>query len=37
VRLVLGDAWTQLWPQSAHLLKEEVLSWQKTDWKLALA
>lgn len=37
VRLVLGDAWAQLWPQSAHLLKEEALSWQKTDWKLALA
>lgn len=37
VRLLLGDAWTQLWPQSAHLLKEEVLAWQKTEWELRLS
>ena len=37
VRLVLASQWTQQWPQSAHLLKEEVLAWQKTDWKLTLA
>ena len=37
VRLVLASQWAQLWPQSAHLLKEEVLAWQKTDWKLMLS
>jgi exopolyphosphatase/guanosine-5'-triphosphate,3'-diphosphate pyrophosphatase len=24
--------WTQAFPQSAHLLREEVLAWQKTPW-----
>ncbi|MFM7002037.1 MAG: exopolyphosphatase [Limnohabitans sp.] len=37
VRLILASQWMQLWPQSVHLLKEEVLAWQKTDWKLTLA
>jgi exopolyphosphatase / guanosine-5'-triphosphate,3'-diphosphate pyrophosphatase len=37
VHLVLGDQWTQLWPQSAHLLKEEAMAWQRTEWKLDLA
>ncbi|MBD8051519.1 exopolyphosphatase [Limnohabitans radicicola] len=37
VRLALTNQWAQLWPQSAHLLKEEVLAWQKTNWKLMLA
>jgi len=37
VRMVLGNQWSQLWPQSAHLLKEEVLAWQKTDWKLTVS
>jgi exopolyphosphatase / guanosine-5'-triphosphate,3'-diphosphate pyrophosphatase len=36
VRLTLGDAWAQAWPQSAHLLREEVLAWQKTNWRLTL-
>jgi exopolyphosphatase/guanosine-5'-triphosphate,3'-diphosphate pyrophosphatase len=29
--------WPQAWPQSAHLLREEVIAWQKTPWILALA
>lgn len=36
VRLTLGDAWPQAWPQSAHLLREEALAWQKTNWRLTL-
>lgn len=26
--------WTEAWPQSAHLLREEVIAWQKTPWGL---
>ncbi|RRD58017.1 Ppx/GppA family phosphatase [Comamonadaceae bacterium OH2545_COT-014] len=26
--------WAQAWPQSAHLLREEELAWQKTPWGL---
>jgi exopolyphosphatase/guanosine-5'-triphosphate,3'-diphosphate pyrophosphatase len=26
--------WSQAYPQSAHLLREEVLAWQKTPWSL---
>ena len=29
--------WAQSYPQSTHLLHEEVLAWQKTPWALALA
>jgi exopolyphosphatase/guanosine-5'-triphosphate,3'-diphosphate pyrophosphatase len=29
--------WAQTFPQSAHLLQEEVLAWQKTNWTLALS
>jgi exopolyphosphatase/guanosine-5'-triphosphate,3'-diphosphate pyrophosphatase len=29
--------WTAAFPQSAHLLREEVLAWQKTPWTLRLA
>ena len=36
VRLTLGEPWQQAWPQSAHLLREEALAWQKTNWKLTL-
>jgi exopolyphosphatase/guanosine-5'-triphosphate,3'-diphosphate pyrophosphatase len=36
VRLQLSSEWASLWPQSAHLLKEEVIAWQKTEWKLML-
>ncbi len=28
--LQLPEGWVQAWPQSAHLLREEVVSWQKT-------
>ena len=28
--------WAQAFPQSAHLLREEVLAWQKTPWSLRL-
>ena len=31
-----GD-WTKAFPQSTHLLREEVVAWQKTPWTLALA
>lgn len=37
VRLQLGHEWPSMWPQSTHLLREEVLAWQKTDWKLILS
>ena len=36
IRLTLGEPWQQIWPQSAHLLREEALAWQKTNWKLTL-
>ncbi|MCW5287398.1 Ppx/GppA phosphatase family protein [Verminephrobacter eiseniae] len=28
--------WASAYPQSAHLLREEVLAWQKTPWELVL-
>jgi exopolyphosphatase/guanosine-5'-triphosphate,3'-diphosphate pyrophosphatase len=28
--------WAQAFPQSAHLLQEEVLAWQKTPWTLVV-
>ncbi|WP_300554292.1 exopolyphosphatase [Limnohabitans sp. Rim8] len=28
----IGAEWAELWPQSAHLLREEKSAWQKTDW-----
>lgn len=38
-RLVLAchPDWEQAFPQSAHLLREEVEAWQKTPWTLQLA
>ena len=30
------QGWAQNFPQSAHLLREEVLAWQKTPWSLTL-
>ena len=27
-------AWLQQWPQSAHLLREECIAWQKSSWQL---
>ena len=26
--------WAQAYPQSAHLLRQEVIAWQKTSWTL---
>ncbi|MBI2768577.1 MAG: Ppx/GppA family phosphatase [Burkholderiales bacterium] len=34
--LALRADWGKAWPQSAHLLREEVIAWQKTPWSLAL-
>jgi exopolyphosphatase/guanosine-5'-triphosphate,3'-diphosphate pyrophosphatase len=31
-RLKINSDWAELWPQSAHLLREEKTAWQKTDW-----
>lgn len=31
-RLKISSEWAELWPQSAHLLREEKTAWQKTDW-----
>lgn len=38
-RFVIGcrPDWSALFPQSAHLLREEVLAWQKTPWRVELA
>jgi len=38
-RLVLScrTGWATSYPQSAHLLREEVLAWQKTSWTLIVA
>ena len=34
--LSVSADWAERYPQSAHLLREEVLAWQKTPWTLAL-
>ncbi len=34
--LVPRPDWAQAYPQSAHLLREEVVAWQKTPWTLVL-
>jgi exopolyphosphatase/guanosine-5'-triphosphate,3'-diphosphate pyrophosphatase len=36
VRLTCRGDWAEAYPQSAHLLREEVLAWDKTPWKLEL-
>ena len=28
--------WSELYPQSAYLLREEVVAWQKTGWRIEL-
>lgn len=33
VRLTCAHTWTLAYPQSSHLLREEVLAWQKTPWQ----
>jgi exopolyphosphatase/guanosine-5'-triphosphate,3'-diphosphate pyrophosphatase len=37
VTISLRPDWAETFPQSAHLLREEVVAWQKTSWSLALA
>ena len=32
----MAITWADKWPQSAHLLKEEALAWQKTGWDLQI-
>jgi exopolyphosphatase / guanosine-5'-triphosphate,3'-diphosphate pyrophosphatase len=32
VELDIGSEWAELWPQSAHLLREEKTAWQRTGW-----
>jgi exopolyphosphatase/guanosine-5'-triphosphate,3'-diphosphate pyrophosphatase len=34
IRLRCRAGWASSYPQSAHLLREEVQAWQKTDWTL---
>ena len=34
--LAARPGWASTYPQSAHLLREEVTAWQKTPWELAL-
>jgi exopolyphosphatase/guanosine-5'-triphosphate,3'-diphosphate pyrophosphatase len=34
IRLTCRSGWAEAYPQSAHLLREEVLAWEKTPWKL---
>lgn len=36
VRLQCRPGWANSYPQSAHLLREEALAWQKTPWELSL-
>ncbi len=37
VAISCREGWAQAYPQSAHLLREEVLAWQKTPWTLSLS
>lgn len=37
LQLSLRPGWPAAWPQSAHLLRQEALAWQKMPWSLALA
>jgi exopolyphosphatase/guanosine-5'-triphosphate,3'-diphosphate pyrophosphatase len=34
LQLNYRDTWATAFPQSAHLLREEAVAWQKTDWTL---
>ena len=38
-RFVVGcrPDWSALFPQSAHLLREEAVAWQKTAWRIEFA
>ena len=35
--ITFRSAWAQSYPQSAHLLREEVVAWQKTPWSVVLS
>ena len=35
-RLSLPEGWETRYPQSAHLLREECIAWQKAPWRLNL-
>ncbi len=37
ITLTLRPDWASAFPQSAHLLREENLAWQKTSWKVTVA
>jgi exopolyphosphatase/guanosine-5'-triphosphate,3'-diphosphate pyrophosphatase len=37
VTISLRPGWGETFPQSAHLLREEAVAWQKTPWRLVLA
>jgi len=37
VTLTVPPAWASAYPQSAHLLREETVAWQKTPWSLLIA
>ena len=37
VSVSMKAAWARAYPQSAHLLREEVVAWQKTPWTFAIA
>lgn len=36
IKLVCRDDWGHSYPQSAHLLREEVLAWEKTPWRFEI-
>ncbi|HKB55678.1 MAG TPA: exopolyphosphatase, partial [Ramlibacter sp.] len=36
VRLTLRRGWSEAWPQSAHLLREECVAWLRLPWSLLL-
>ncbi len=35
-KVVMTSSWAEQWPQSAHLLREESVAWQKTGWDLQI-
>ena len=35
--LTVDPEWTRAFPQSAHLLRQECIAWQKTPWELSIA
>ncbi|MFM9879304.1 MAG: exopolyphosphatase [Burkholderiaceae bacterium] len=37
INLTCRTGWAELFPQSAHLLRQEVQAWQKTSWRLVLS